>query len=479
MNIPMEFLNRMRELLTKNEYQEFLDSFNMPRYYGLRINTLKISVEDFLKISPFKLSPIPWTKDGFYYEEGEFPGKHPYYHAGLYYIQEPSAMLPGAILDAKPGEKILDLCAAPGGKAVQIAAGMKGQGLLVANDISNDRVKGLVKNIELYGIKNAIVTNDTPAKLSENFQNYFDKILIDAPCSGEGMLRKDEEAAKGMKNFTTDKCTLMQWEILKNIDSMLKVGGNLLYSTCTFSPEEDEKMISRFLTEYNNYELVEIPKNAGIEGGRPEWADGNKELLKTARLWPHKLKGEGHFVALLRKKASIGQVNGVSQVRESKGVLPELGVTQLNQNFPSVGSQQPEAGWQEALNKFQIDSLKIGVQGYFYIKGSSIYNLPVPYPNLKGIKLAKFGWYLGEFMHDKFEPSHSLIISLKAEDIKNVISFYADSKEVNSYLKGETLMFESEKGFIGICVNGYTLGWVKQTGDFVKNMYPKGWRKMN
>jgi NOL1/NOP2/sun family putative RNA methylase len=457
MNIPIEFLDRMRDLLGESEYKEFLDSFNKPRLYGLRINTLKISVEEFLKISPFKLEPIPWTKDGFYYQEGQSPGKHPYYHAGLYYIQEPSAMLPGVVLDARPGENILDLCAAPGGKAVQIAAGMKGQGLLVVNDINCDRVKGLVKNIELYGVKNALVTNETPSKLSENFRNYFDKILIDAPCSGEGMLRKDEEAAKGMKNFTTGKCTIMQWEILRNVDSMLKEGGSLIYSTCTFSPDEDEKMISHFLEEYSNYELVEITKSAGIENGRPEWSDGNKELLKTARLWPHKLNGEGHFVALLRKKTNCGTPNSALNKKDNNLASTEL----------------------EAFRSFETENLNIKTQGYFYIKGSNIYNLPVPYPDLNGIKVAKFGWYLGDFIHGKFEPSHSIIISLNIEDIKNVFNLSIDGNMVNSFLKGETLMFEGEKGFVGICVNGFTLGWAKQTGSFVKNMYPKGWRKMN
>ena len=372
MNLPMEFVNRMKELLGNNEYEEFLNSYNKPRFYGLRVNTLKISVEEFLKISPFKLSPIPWTSDGFYYEEGEFPGRHPYYHAGLYYIQEPSAMLPGEVLAAKPGEKILDLCAAPGGKTVKIAADMKGQGLLIANDSSNDRVKGLIKNIELYGIKNAIVTNETPDKLSENFKGYFDKILIDAPCSGEGMLRKDYDAAKGMKNFSTEKCSGMQWEILKYIDMMLKVGGSFVYSTCTFSPGENEKMISRFLKEFSNYELIEIRKNAGIESGRPDWSDGNEELYKTARLWPHKLKGEGHFVALLHKKTENLSQNNIEVIDSSSVKYEELKQKCL-----------------EAFQIFETENLNIKTSGYFYIKGSNIYNLPLPYPNLTRYKSSK------------------------------------------------------------------------------------------
>ena len=199
-----------------------------------------------MKISPFNLKPIPWTKDGFYYSKEESPGKHPFYHAGLYYIQEPSAMFPGAVIDAKPGEYILDLCAAPGGKSVQIAAGMKGRGLLVANDISSDRIKALVKNIELLGVTNSIVTNDTPENLASKFPEFFDKILVDAPCSGEGMIRKDENAAKSLEKFDSNVYPGMQREILQNAYKMLKPGGLLVYSTCTFSPEENEMIIDWF-----------------------------------------------------------------------------------------------------------------------------------------------------------------------------------------------------------------------------------------
>lgn len=452
MKLPEEFLNRMNTLLGDIEYNYFLNSYNSPRFYALRVNTLKISVEDFRKISPFKLEPIPWTEDGFYYEEGSSPGRHPYYHAGLYYIQEPSAMLPGAIIDAKPGERILDLCAAPGGKTVQIAAGMKGKGLLVANDISSDRVKALVKNIELCGVRNAIVTNESPDKLARNFEGYFDKILVDAPCSGEGMFRKDEDAARSWEKYKCEKCAGMQRDILQNVDRMLKPGGVIVYSTCTFAPEEDEGMISEFLNMHCNYEILDIPKAGGIDSGRPEWSDGRADLERTARLWPHKLKGEGHFAAMLRKRGD----------RQGKITF--------------------EGGNSETLSPEFIDfirnNLNVDITGFFNIKGSNLYVLPEPLPDLKGLKVAKFGWYLGEFTKGRFEPSHSMIIALNKGDLKNPTDFISDSREVLSYLKGETLMIEGRKGMTGICVDGCTLGWAKQTGDMLKNMYPKGWRKM-
>lgn len=463
MKLPVEFTNKMKSLLEEDEYNEFLKSYDEPRYYGLRVNTLKTSVEEFIKISPFNLEPIPWTDDGFYYREGESPGKHPYYYAGLYYIQEPSAMLPAKILNAQPGDHVLDLCAAPGGKTVQIAAGMQGKGILVANDISSDRVKALVKNIELCGVRNAIVTNGSPDVLARNFKGYFDKILVDAPCSGEGMFRKDEDAARSWEKYKCEKCAGMQWDILQNVDRMLKPGGIIVYSTCTFSPEEDEKMISLFLSEYSDYELLEIPKTAGIEGGRPGWSDGNPELAKTARLWPHRLRGEGHFVALLRKK-SIGEAEFVRQ-----------------DNSFTYGKNPAKGGLAEITDVFMDfcrENLNICVEGNFLTKGSNLYYLPETPPDLSGIKVAKFGWYLGELIRNKFEPSHSMVVSLKKEDIKNVTDFGADSNDVLRYLKGETLIIEGKKGLTCICVDGYPLGWGKQTGDMIKNLYPKGWRKM-
>jgi len=455
MKLPEEFLRKMEGLFDAGEFEEFLKSYDMPRFYGLRVNTLKIGVEEFKKLSPFELEPIPWTKDGFYYNEGENPGKHPYYHAGLYYIQEPSAMLPGAVINAEEGDYVLDLCAAPGGKTVQMAAGMKGKGLLIANDISSDRVKALVKNIELCGITNAIVTNESPDRLAKKLCAFFDRILVDAPCSGEGMFRKDEDAAKSWGKFKCDKCCAMQREILESADVMLKPGGYLVYSTCTFSPEENEGMISEFLSRHKNYDILEIPKAYGIDNGRPEWWDNNKELLKTARIWPHKVRGEGHFVALLKKK-------GDRTVNEKRRKNADSNVIKLMEPF----------------YKFAGENLNINIDGFFTVKRNNLYCLPEEPPDLSGIKVAKFGWYLGEIAKGRFEPSHSFALSLKKEDIRKTLNFSADSVEVLKYLKGETLMIEGEPGYTGILVDGYTLGWAKQTGDMLKNLYPKGWRKM-
>ncbi len=472
MNLPAEFLERMQRLL-RTEYQEFMDSFNLPRYYGLRINTLKIPVEDFLKISPFTLEPVPWTKDGFYYKEGERPAKHPYYHAGLYYIQEPSAMAPGAFIKAQPGERVLDLCAAPGGKSTQVAAGLQGQGVLVANDIHPERVKALVKNLELFGVRNAVVTNETPDRLAQRFAGYFDKILIDAPCSGEGMFRKDEEAARSWGIHSVTTCVGRQREILKEADKMLRPGGVILYSTCTFAPEEDEGMIEEFLTDHEDYELVDIPKDYGLAPGRPEWAGGRQQLTRTARLWPHKLAGEGHFLAMLQKKGEPGEelqqealVNGEREVsRGGKGKTKAAkGKNTLN---------QPDL---QDFYDFVEDSLNITIEGEFVFYGEHLYLKPQPLPDFHGLKVTRPGWYLGMLKKNRFEPSQALALGLKKNEAKRVVDLARHSREVIRYLKGETLDGSGEKGWTMICVDGYPLGWAKQVEGSLKNYYPKGWR---
>lgn len=464
MKLPEEFVNKMEGLMG-DEFNSYLESYKKPRFYGLRVNILKISVEEFLKISPFHLEPVPWTSDGFYYQEGDNPGRHPYYYAGLYYIQEPSAMLPGAVIGVRPGDRVLDLCAAPGGKTVQMAAQMKGQGLLVANDINADRVKALVKNIELCGVKNALVLNETPHKLAKNFEGFFDKIMIDAPCSGEGMFRKDEDAIKSWEKYKCKKCCGMQWDILQQVDRMLKPGGIILYSTCTFSPEEDELMIEKFMDEHNDvYELLEIPKVGGIEGGRTSWSGGKYDFSKAARLWPHKLNGEGHFAALIRKKdKDIEKAAGQRNYEKSQIISAPNDLYAFNKE----------------LAEFISDNTTVNLNGHVFKKGNNIYYLPENCPDLSGLKVAKFGWYLGEMGPKGFSPSHSFVIALSSEELKHKINFEAGSREVNSYLKGETLIEPGEKGYTGICVDGCCLGWAKQTGDMLKNLYPKGWRKMS
>ncbi|PZD95976.1 rRNA cytosine-C5-methyltransferase [Paenibacillus sambharensis] len=324
--LPEPFLEKMKRLLG-TEYEEWLNTYNRRRLYGLRVNTLKIGVDGFLAVSPFEgLAPIPWCPEGFYYEEEDRPGKHPYYHAGLYYIQEPSAMVPGELLGVEPGDRVLDLCAAPGGKSTQLAAKLQGEGLLVANDNARERTKALAKNIELAGARNAVVLNEEPERLVPYFRGFFTKILVDAPCSGEGMFRKDESMIAAWEKHSVERCTIMQRDILLHAAELLAPGGLLLYSTCTFSPEENEAQIARLLAGRKDMEIVPVAQQYGWSPGRPDWAeefpvlggdqhqeDGQEPRLSaepalagTVRLWPHKLAGEGHYAALLQKRHADG-----------------------------------------------------------------------------------------------------------------------------------------------------------------------------
>lgn len=450
MKLPEEFCQRMRGLLGA-EYQDFLSSYDHVRFQGLRVNTLKISVEDFTKISPFSLTPIPWSNSGFYISEEERPAKHPYYHAGLYYIQEPSAMAPVGVLDVQPGDRVLDLCAAPGGKSTQIAADLQGSGILISNDISASRTKALTKNIELFGATNVIVLNENPEKLAARFSGFFSKILIDAPCSGEGMFRKDPDAAHNWGIYSSDKCVLLQQDILTSAGEMLAPGGSMVYSTCTFNPEENEKMMELFLKHHSDFELKDISPLDGWEKGRADWAGYNKELLKTARLWPHKIKGEGHFVACLHRRGILKlSSTDVSSLEEKRDLADFTNFVQQN--------------------------LKIELKGKIETYGDRLYLQPTWVPDLQGIKVVRPGLYLGTLKKNRFEPSHSLALALKKQSFKRTLDLDVESGEIFNYLKGETLNVTGERGWTGVLANGFPVGWGKQLEGILKNHYPKGWR---
>ena len=460
MELPEAFLENIKKLMDEKEYKSFLDSYSKERLYGLRVNTLKISVEEFKKIAPFRIEPVEWTDDGFYYDYHEKPGIHPYYHAGLYYMQEPSAMIPAMLLNALPGENVLDLCAAPGGKTIKIADDMRGQGIIFANDISASRVKALTKNIELLGIQNVVITKEHSLVLSKKYPKFFDKILVDAPCSGEGMFRKDKEAVKSWEKYKAQDLSKVQKELLCLSHEMLKPGGLIVYSTCTFNPEENEKVIAFFINKYPEYKLVDRKKEHGFEGGRTDWCQGCQEIEKALRIWPHKAKGEGHFVAIIKNKS-------------------------INKNTKTVGSQSfnslNKKEW-DAFHVFERQNLNIDFKGEMISNLGHIYFIKNNLPDLNGIKATKFGLYMGRVNKGIFTPSHALALSLRKKDINNTIDFKCNSPDINRYLKGETIILENnhnniKEGFLGVCVDGYTVGWAKNNGGILKNFYPAPWRK--
>lgn len=463
MNIPDAFAARMKSLLGEEEYTAFVASYAEPRKQGLRVNRLKLSPDALLARIDWPLSPVSWTKDGFYYPENLRPAKHPYYHAGLYYIQEPSAMSPASILDARPGERVLDLCAAPGGKTTQLAASMQGEGILVTNDNNPNRVKALVKNVELYGVRNAIVTNETPDKLAVAFPGYFDKILVDAPCSGEGMFRKEPDMIKSWSETAIETCCGMQRSILVDAARMLRPGGRLLYSTCTFAPEENEQMIAEFLDKHPDFSVVPVHMHEGWEKGRPEWTRdpaSYAQVSRTARLWPHRVKGEGHYVALLQKAGEVIEPAPANLATKGKKSLEK----ELADFYTFVKETLPSwKGFEDS--RFMLT-----------MHEDRVFLSPAGLPDLKRLRLARQGWLLGTIKKKRFEPSQAFAMGLQATDVIRTVHFTADDPDVIRYVKGETLMIQAEKGWNIVCVDGYPLGWAKGIGTSLKNMYPAGWR---
>lgn len=443
MRLPSEFIDEMAAILP-NELDAFLQSLEQEKARpGLRVNTLKISVEDFLALSPWPLESIPWVFEGFYYPEEARPAKHPYYHAGLFYLQEPSAMKPVAVLDPRPHDKVLDLCSAPGGKSLQIAARLNNTGLLVSNDLYPDRLKALTRNIEQAGIRNATVLNEMPKRLQSNFTGFFDKVLIDAPCSGEGMFRKDPRAIKSWEEYPPVFCQRRQRGILEDAAVLLNEGGTLVYSTCTFNQRENEEVIIDFLNNNQDFEGVSLEANHGIINGSREY---------TLRLWPHKLEGEGHFIAKIKRKGD-NKSNDKAPLTKETRKLPEL--------FSEF--------WLENID-FDLD--RYDLEAY----GDHLFLVSKELPILDGLKVSRPGWFVGELKKKRFEPSQALIMALKKEEVRNKLVLDQIDKNVKTYLRGQTFSIDSPNGWYGVFLGDFPLGWGKVSNKTLKNHYPKGWR---
>ena len=461
--LPEKFENKMKELL-QDEYDDYLQCYDEPRYYGLRVNTNKISVEDFLKIAPWPLTPVPWVSNGFYYDGDKIqPSKHPYYFAGLYYLQEPSAMTPASRIPVEPGERVLDVCAAPGGKATELGAKLKGEGVLIANDISNSRARGLLKNLELFGIGNMMVISEEPGKLVEYFPEYFDKILIDAPCSGEGMFRKDKKMVKAWEEHGPEFFSKLQRSIITQAAAMLKPGGMILYSTCTFDPLENEKTVEYLLETCPEFKICDMEGYEGFCEGIPKYVeDHSEEYRKTVRIFPHKMQGEGHYLALVKK----GDDN--TERKNEKTAKPKSGAKKLPEELEQF---LKELAWD--IDKSRLD-----------IREERVYYMPENLPMLKGVRFLRSGLLLGEVKKNRFEPSQALAMCLKKEEYPRILDLPVSDDRVIKYLKGETLDVEDitsrkEKGWYLVCVDGYPLGFGKLANQTLKNKYLPGWRWMS
>jgi len=527
--LPEAFQKRMQSQLGA-EYVSFAESLAGERHRALRVNPLKggkgpsEARARFLALSPWQLEPVPWEEDGFYYvgedtdrhgtshfpkeadrqlcqkpESGYIPigpGRHPYHEAGVYYIQEPSAMAPVVFLGAKPGEKILDLCAAPGGKTTQIAGRTQGQGLLVSNEIHPQRARILSENVERLGIRNCLVLNEAPQRLAEVFLGYFDRILVDAPCSGEGMFRKNENAGEEWSAENVEQCAARQDEILDCAVTMLRPGGRLVYSTCTFAPREDEGSVDRLIRRHPEMRILDpalcLAGNDGAEeayppgqdrlaawgfaAGRPDWIEdgglsaarpGEKAPVsgigKTLRLWPHRLRGEGHYLAVLQKDGTRAAGETQSLYGTERGIL--------------------EKDCREYL-EFAAQALTEKPQGIYLRFGDQLYLAPADTPALKGLRVLRPGLHLGTLKKNRFEPSHALALALSPGEARRCCPVGVGDRQTDNmpaaraYLKGQTFPFTGEKGWYLITVDGYSLGWGKLAGETMKNHYPKGLRKI-
>ena len=428
--LPEAFLERMKTQLG-DEYEDFLRSLERPRAVALRFNPLKGAQPQL----PFVGQPVPWEPEGFYYDPESRPGLHVYHEAGVYYLQEASAMSPVALLDPQPGERVCDLCAAPGGKTTQIAGRMMGEGFLLCNEWSPKRAKILSRNIERMAVANALVTNEDTAVLAKRFAGQFDKVLIDAPCSGEGMFRKEEAAVTDWSVETVEMCARRQAEILHNGAQLVRPGGRLVYSTCTFAPEEDELAVAAFLKSHPDFEpeIIETPWfEPAPNGGH--------------RMWPHKLLGEGHFAAVLRKKgeeeAEYTPVSGEKLPKEWVQFAKELGI-----ELPA---------------------------GSAVMFGETLYWAPEGMPDIRKLKVLRPGLELGVVKKGRFEPSHALALWLKT--CANVQSYGAESAEMAKYIHGD-VVHSNIKGWCLVMADGYSIGWGKGDGTVLKNHYPKGLRR--
>ncbi len=459
MNLPIEFEKKMKAFLG-DEWDDFLYSYDNNRFQALRFNTLKVqSPEERMRIlKTLKISSdkkVSWANEAYYFDENVRPGKHPYHEMGLYYIQEPSAMSAAALLAPKPGMRVLDLCAAPGGKSTQLATYLGDSGLLVSNEINTQRSRILSQNIERMGIKNAIVTNEDSFVLASHFPGFFNAIQVDAPCSGEGMFRKLPEAIEQWSMENVAICAARQKEILDNAAVMLEPGGTIVYSTCTFSKEENEDVIEYFLERHPDFILEEME-----------------------RFWPHKVDGEGHFVAKLVRRGSVDtDLKADRKTKKNKNSK-----NRKNETKPALTKEN-----MKLLSEFLDETISENMAAWIknsrlVMFGEQLYRLPDMEVDIKGLKVQRAGLHIGELKKQRFEPSHSLALALKLNDAKNVVKLTCDNPQTIGFFNGQSVMLSDEqtaeckKGWALVCVDGYPAGWGKVNGAQVKNHYPKGLR---
>ncbi|MDC7277950.1 RsmF rRNA methyltransferase first C-terminal domain-containing protein [Butyrivibrio fibrisolvens] len=432
--LPIDFVNRMEQDLGP-DFHAFLRSYEENKISALRFNPVKADDSAVEAMSSMLTGKVEWSQNGYYYDDDSRPGLHPYHAAGVYYIQDASAQLPVEMLSPVPGDICLDLCAAPGGKSTQIAGYLNGEGILISNEPMKNRAKILSENVERLGIRNCIVTSEYPDKLAETFPEYFDKIMVDAPCSGEGMFRKNHDACAEWSLDSVQMCADRQAEILDRAYEMLIPGGRMCYSTCTFARLEDEEAVAAFISRHPDMTLIE-----------------------ERRLWPHEVKGEGHYAALLEKSDAQSRRE---ECAEDRAIYD---LKKINNKI---------------LNDYLVfakDTLEGSLNSNLLLLGDLLYSLPNNCPDFSGLHVLRGGLFLGTLKKNRFEPSHALALALTRDEVKNSYNLSADSQDIQNYLRGQSVMADVSDGWTLISVDGYSVGWGKAVKGQIKNHYPKGLR---
>ena len=441
-NLPVDFINEMKMIL-KDDYQSYESCFEKEAFRGISVNTLKITPEKLSRLLPFEIRKSPFYKYGYYIplqEQGI--GNLPLHHSGAFYVQEPSASSAVSLLNVKPGDRVLDLCAAPGGKSSQIAACLEGKGLIWANEVVKSRAQVLLSNFERIGISNGVVSSLYPDVLCSKLGGFFDKVLVDAPCSGEGMFRKNPEAIDEWSREHVLACAQRQLSILDSASSAVKDGGILVYSTCTFSYEENEGVVKNFLDKHPEFEACNISEPFGRK----------TELECALRITPVE-GGEGHFAAKLKKRgeAKIYDFN-TSGIVYKNDKLYQTAEKELADIFKSL-----------SISKALIINDKM-------------YILPEMLPDINGINVIRAGVLAGEFRKNRFEPAHSLFTSSKPENFQRVLKLEVNDRRIYDYLHGLEIECECGNGYTAVSYCGMVLGFGKCSGGKLKNKYPKGLR---
>lgn len=449
----------MRALLGA-EADAFLATFGQPSCSGLRVNTLKIAPRSFVALSPFALQPLPWCDDGFLVvgSDAMKPSQHPYYAAGLYYLQDPSAMAAGMLLDPQPGERVLDLCAAPGGKATQLAARMQGLGLLVANELIRGRADILADSLERWGATRSVVLVETCQALAAAWPGAFDRVLVDAPCSGEGLFRKNPAARREWTAAAVDGCAARQDAILAAAADLVRPDGRLVYATCTFAPQENEAVVARLLRWRHDFRLLSAPPLPGLSPGRPDWIASDLArglpLERCVRIWPHRAPGEGHFFAVLERVGEAVQVGWADPLND----LPHAVAGSVSAFWETtLTTPRPARGW--------------------VVVGNAVYQAPVTPDVFAGLRVVHPGWRVGMLGRGRFEPSHALVMGLPSGSARRCVALESTSPDTARYLRGETLENPGVDGWLTVTCDGFPLGWGKRVGNVVKNHYPRHLRR--